>query len=223
MRKTLFIIILSIVGLLSPNCSGPAEANYLNKYSNKVLVNHEKEYLKSKFKNGLNKTLDEFNINDSIKRTGIIENYTKEPVIHKIIEITDNFDIKPIWLMKIIIKESAGSPDAVNPYSNATGIIQWMPKTAKYLGTSIKKLKKMNIFNQLDYVEKYLKFVTEYYPNSINNYEDLYLAIFYPKALGKRNNFIIGNKNKLVAQNRIIDYNKDSIITVKDFKQYALN
>ena len=55
--------------------------------------------------------------------------------------------------------KSAGIPDSANDFERskyrATGLIQFMPKTAKNLGTSTQQLFKMSNVQQLDYVYKY--------------------------------------------------------------------
>ena len=46
--------------------------------------------------------------------------------------------------------------------------------------------------------------------------------LFYPKAVGKQDSYIIGKRNsKVVKQNKSIDVNRNGIITVKEFKSYA--
>jgi len=48
-------------------------------------------------------------------------------------------------------------PASKNPFSSATGLIQFTEATAKWLGTSTKALKGMSFGDQMVYVEKYLK------------------------------------------------------------------
>jgi len=139
----------------------------------------------------------------------------------KLTRISNKHNINPEWLVKIIKKESGGIPNKPNPYSGAMGIIQWMPETAKYLGTSTKELSNMSVHDQLDYVDKYFTKVQNM--KYVNSYHELYLSVFYPEALGKSDNYIIGSNNKLVAQNKAVDTNNDNTITVSDFKKYALD
>lgn len=218
MKKTLIICILAL-GLLSSKEAGPTKPK-LSLSNKDVIEVYKKDFIRNKFKDKLHTMLLK-EVSDSAKRKNIVMNYTEKAVIDKIKDISEKFSIKPIWLMRVIIKESGGYPNAVNPKSNATGIIQWMPSTAKYLGTSVDNLKQMSIVEQLYYVEKYLHKVTSNY--NINSYENLYLSVFYPKALGKSDNYIIGNNDKVVAQNKTVDFDNDGIITKNDFKNYALN
>lgn len=211
-----------ILSLLIPKDNGPIEVGYplLNKDTKDLIVNIEKGLIVDKFEDELHTVLLK-EVPDSVHRRDIIISYTQEAVVNRIKDISNKFSIKPVWLMRVIIKESGGYPQAVNPYSNATGIIQWMPSTAKYLGTSVSKLKQMSIFEQLFYVEEYLNKVTHNY--TIKSYEDLHLAVFYPAALGKLDSYVIGYGGKLVAQNKAVDYDDDGVITKRDFKRYISN
>lgn len=143
--------------------------------------------------------------------------------VPKVKEISKRLGIDPAWLMRAMHFESRGfNPQAVNPKSKATGLIQFMPETAKSLGTTTEELYKMNGLQQLDYVEKYF----QPYKGNMKSSTDLYLAIFYPFAIGKGDIFIIGSERssayvQLVAkQNSIFDLNKDKEITVGEIKQY---
>ena len=89
-----------------------------------------------------------------------------------------------------------------------------MPSTAKALGTSTDGLLKMSNIEQLDYVYKYLK----PYNGRMKSWIDVYLAVFYPAAIGKGDDYVI--KSDLVArQNVIFDLNKDLDISVGEIKK----
>lgn len=121
--------------------------------------------------------------------------------------------------------KSAGVPDSTNDFERskyrATGLIQFMPKTAKYLGTSTQELFKMNNVQQLDYVRKYFLPAK----GKIKSFEDVYQYTFYPLSVGKPDDYIIGSERgldyakKLVAQNPL-DFNHDGHITVAEFRQF---
>jgi tape measure domain-containing protein len=66
--------------------------------------------------------------------------------------------IDPNHLLNVMAVETGGSfnPQARNPLSSASGMIQFMRDTAKDLGTTIEAIRKMNATQQLDYVFKYL-------------------------------------------------------------------
>ena len=102
------------------------------------------------------------------------------------------------------IKSAAGS--------GATGLIQFMPSTAEDLGT--KELASMTAEEQLDYVEEYFK----PYKGRLNSLEDLYMAILWPKAVGKPSDYVLFRKDdpkhpRIYLQNKGLDFNKDGVIT----------
>ena len=57
-------------------------------------------------------------------------------VISKIEDISARLNCKPEDLMAVINAESGFNPKARNKRSGATGLIQFMPRTARGLGTS---------------------------------------------------------------------------------------
>ena len=115
------------------------------------------------------------------------------------------------WLMTCMQFESAGTFDPAirNKYSGATGLIQFMPSTAAGMGTSTDALAAMDQLTQLDWVEKYFK----PYAGRLNSLADVYMTIFYPYAVGKDDNFVIGSQNgtasKIYSQNSGFDKNGD--------------
>ena len=76
----------------------------------------------------------------------------KDIFLQKVKEISSLLGINPNWLMFVMRWESSLNPAAVNPISGATGLIQFLPSTAKSLGTSTTALKNMSNIDQLDYV-----------------------------------------------------------------------
>src|ERR1051325_8702175 len=86
-----------------------------------------------------------------------IEN-TNDAFRQKVIQIAANLQIDPNFLMAIMSFESGASfsPSKQNAAgSGAVGLIQFMPKTAKNLGTSTQELAGMTAVRQLDFVELY--------------------------------------------------------------------
>lgn len=152
----------------------------------------------------------------------IFENYipnNKEAFIKKVRDISDLLEINPDWLMAVMWSESRLKTDIVNPKGGATGLIQFMPKTALGLGTSVDALKKMNNLQQLDYVYKYFKPVAR----KITGFLDLYLYTFFPVAIGKPDDWILHSKTlsagTIAKYNPGFDLNKDDVIQVGEFKK----
>lgn len=105
------------------------------------------------------------------------------------------------------IKNAAGS--------GATGLIQFMPATARGLGTTVDKLAKMSQIEQLNYVYKY--FLP--YKGKLRNLGDVYMAILWPAGVGKTDDFVLWSQNKkpvTYRQNIGLDVNKDGVITRKE-------
>ena len=82
----------------------------------------------------------------------------------KVFAICDSFkwnrETHASWLMSCMAFESGEtfSPSVRNAAgSGATGLIQFMPSTAKDLGTSTTELADMSAVDQLDYVQKYFR------------------------------------------------------------------
>lgn len=96
--------------------------------------------------------------------------------------------------------------------SGATGLIQFMPSTAVGLGTTTSKLAVMSAEDQLNYVYKYFR----PYAGRLNNLGDVYMAILWPKAVGKPDSYVLWDKGKMPTtfrQNSGLDTNKDGRVT----------
>lgn len=130
----------------------------------------------------------------------------------KILWVADELKINPNWLMSCIAFETGEtfSPSIKNKAgSGAIGLIQFMPATAKSLGTTTEALSEMTDVEQLSFVFKY--FLP--YRNKIKSLADCYMAILYPKAIGKPLDYVIFDKGKAYLQNRGLDKNKDGKVT----------
>jgi len=127
-------------------------------------------------------------------------------------DIATRLGVDPNWLMGTMYFESGLLPTAHNP-SGATGLIQFMPSTARDLGTTTAALAKMTNVQQLDYVYAYFKPAT----GKLKTWFDLYLWVFYPAAIGKPASYVLGNSpgavNIIARQNPVFDLNHDGQIT----------
>lgn len=100
--------------------------------------------------------------------------------------------------------------------SGATGLIQFMPETAEGLGTTTDELAKMSRTEQMKYVEKFLSNKGI----SGKGLSDLYMAVLFPAAVGKPDNFVLfgkgaieGYTGKAYEQNKGLDANNDGSVT----------
>ena len=135
-------------------------------------------------------------------------------------EVSEDLDIDPNWLMAVMFKESRLNPKAVNPINGASGLIQFVASTAAGLGTSLASIRAMSNVDQMALVKRY------YWPykNRISQAIDLYLATFFPAAIGKPDDWVIqasGISAGLVAsQNKGLDFDKNNQITVGEVKRW---
>ena len=119
------------------------------------------------------------------------------------------------YLLSCMAFETAYTFDTAvkNKHSGATGLIQFMPSTAKGLGTTVEHLATLSQQEQMSYVYRY--FLP--YKGRLNNLGDFYLAIFYPAALGKPDSWIIARKGTAVyRQNSGFDKTGKGYITRGD-------
>lgn len=107
--------------------------------------------------------------------------------------------------------------------SGATGLIQFMPSTAKTLGTTTDALAKLSAEDQLNYVWKYFA----PWKGKLKTLSDLYMAILWPKAVGKPEHYVLWSKGDMPVtykQNAGLDSNRDGTITKAECsaKLYAM-
>lgn len=180
-----------------------------------ISLSNNKEAINA-IKNNYKKLLDVDN--DVLLGQVYIDRYIKNPeeFVLKLKEICKRLEINVNWLLLVIYKESRMNPKAINKKTGASGLIQFMPKTAISLGTTVEDIRKMTGIQQLDYIEKYYKHFT----GKIHNVEDLYMVTFYPKALYRKDTANIGGP-LIAQQNPAIDLNKDGQIKVGEFRTYV--
>ena len=150
------------------------------------------------------------------------EKVTKNKVefVIGVIDSSKKLKCNPNDLMFALNIESAGTfdPTIENKYSHAIGIAQFTPYIARCLGTSTDELRKITNVQQLDYVVKLLA----PYAGRMNSYVDVYLAIFYPTAIGKPDTYELGltpeMRAKIALQNPAYDQNKDHVVTKGEVK-----
>ena len=126
----------------------------------------------------------------------------------RLLWIADALKVNPDYLMACIAWESGESfsPSKKNMAgSGATGLIQFMPSTAKALGTTTVQLAKMTAEDQLNYVYKYFR----PFDGRLNNLGDVYMAILWPKAVGKPDSYVLFDRGAAYRQNAGLDKDKD--------------
>lgn len=129
-------------------------------------------------------------------------------------------------MLRIMNAESKLDIKAVNPTTQASWLIQFMPNTAKDLWTTVWAIQKMSALQQLDFVEKY------YQKNSagkpLNSVEDYYKVVFYPAAIWKPKDWVFDHKSapaqKVADQNPAISKfstRADGLIDGYAFEKYV--
>ena len=138
----------------------------------------------------------------------------------KVSQVASSLGIDPNELMIVMYKESKLNHRAVNSQSGATGLIQFMPSTARSLGTTTAALAAMSNVQQLDYVERYLR----PYKAKMSRLIDIYLAVFYPAAIGKASNYVIAKSGSTIYnQNAGLDINRNGVITISDIEGWLIS
>jgi len=151
-----------------------------------------------------------------------IELFNDSEFAEKFARICKSLGVEEAHLKEIIRHESKFDCRAVNRIG-AVGLIQWIPKTARSLGTSPSELLQMTPVQQLDYVEKYLK----PYAGRLNRPVDLALAILYPARIGEGPNSVLGGRfgeqsSALIARQNPLtsQVKRTGRVTVADVSQF---
>lgn len=165
----------------------------------------------------------------------VFSNFVKEnkqEFLDKVRIIADKLAIDPNDLMSVMFLESGLDSHIVNKLAvqkgidGATGLIQFMPDTARELGTTTTKLKNMTNVEQLDYVYKYFL----RYKSKLKDFTSLYMVTFYPVSLNHQtdNKWIFGSEVSMSRAQTVRNWNPgfdlsgNGYITISDFKQAIL-
>jgi hypothetical protein len=130
----------------------------------------------------------------------------------KLIDIAAELGCDPNHLMAAMAFETGESfsPSVKNPGSSATGLIQFMRKTAEGLGTTVEALAQMTAEDQLDYVRKYF----QPYRGRMKTLSDVYMTILWPAAVGKPETHILFQKpSDQYERNKGLDADGDGAVT----------
>lgn len=139
----------------------------------------------------------------------------KETFIQKVIDASNYLKVKPEHLMFLMWFETGHTLDhRIQNRIGATGLIQFTPSTARFLGTTTEALKSMTNVEQMDYVQKHLGIFRGKY----KDYVDLYCGIFWPAAVGKPDTYRI-TSDIVAKQNPLFDLNKDTDIEKSEIRK----
>lgn len=148
------------------------------------------------------------------------------------LKMAERLNLVPDYILSVISIETVGTfnpaiqnPTNSNPELRATGLIQFMPKTAALLGTSIATLRQMTAVEQLQYVERFFKLNGSKIRKDVPG--DYYMAVFMPAFVGADEKMVLGRKDDptmlaglslgaIYAQNVGFDRQKKGFFTVGD-------
>lgn len=141
----------------------------------------------------------------------------------ELVDMGHRLDMNPSWILAVMFHESRLNPAARNfRGSGATGLIQFMGPALKDLNKRLRTryylsdVRQMDAISQLILVEEYYKMVQERY-GKIRNFPDAYLAVLFPKAIGKSPEHVLFSRpGRRYSQNSGLDLNRDGHITVGD-------
>ncbi len=132
----------------------------------------------------------------------------------ELVKTAQALGLDPNGLAAVISFESGVNPAAKNPSSGATGLIQFMPRTASGLGTSTAQLSRMSAVEQLPFVRKFYSPLARSLRSVPGDY---YMAVFMPAFVGTAPETVLGRAgNPIYDQNKGLDIDADGTLTVGD-------
>lgn len=141
----------------------------------------------------------------------------------KVTEIANRLGIQANWLMIVFFIETGAAVygkinHRIKNALGATGLLQFMPRTLMSMGLTSETICNMSNVQQLEVVYRYLA----PYSSRIKSLSDCYLAVLFPVAMGKPDQFVLQTSNlsaqKVARWNPLYDLNKDLQITVGEVK-----
>lgn len=135
-----------------------------------------------------------------------------DEVAGEIVALARRLEMDPNHLMTIMHYETGGSfrPSVRNPYTRAVGLIQFLPSTARLLGTTDNALERMTALEQLEWVERYLT----PFCGRLATLEDAYMAVLYPAAVGEPEDFVLFRRgSRSYRHNPYLDRDEDGNVT----------
>lgn len=144
----------------------------------------------------------------------MVSSHLTPAFIAELERVAGRLGMDPVHLFTLMHFETGGSfaPDQLNAAgSGATGLIQFMPSTAKSLGTTTADLAQMTAVQQLAYVEQYMN---QWRSRGLGTLGNAYLAVLYPAAMSMElDEAVFRRGTKAYTQNAGLDVNRDGIVT----------
>jgi hypothetical protein len=133
---------------------------------------------------------------------------------NKLKSVAQNIGVSESDLLTVMYKETAGTLDPSTTNSiGCVGLIQFCPdvsrgsiKTISGKQYTLSNLSQMTRDQQLDVVESYYKSLG-FRSDKPRTLTDLYVATFYPAAIGKPSTYIVGSDNSISFQHKLAEQN----------------
>lgn len=139
-----------------------------------------------------------------------IEKIGGEEFIKAVEAVARKVGANPNDLLGVFAFESRLNPATTNGIG-ATGLIQFLKKTARDLGTSTDSLRQQTAVDQLAYVEKYLL----QFGKVLDTTEKLYSAVLRGRVLSDPDRVLFREGTKAYAQNPL-DFDKSGTVTLRE-------
>jgi len=173
-----------------------------------------------------NLTMPTFNFSGNYSTSTTSGNGTSRPnvkltqsFLNKVKQVAQRIGCNYKDLLAVMNSESGLNSKAQNQNGGAVGLIQFMPATAKALGTTTDALRNMTPEQQLDYVEKFYLMNRKNYVKSNRQLSagDLYTLTFLPAYVNQE--VLTAQGHKYYDANKGLDTNGDGQITKSDLAQ----
>jgi len=140
-------------------------------------------------------------------------------VHRRVLELAARLELSVDHLCALIAHESGWRATAVNPQTKATGLIQFMPKTARGLGTTIAAIAAMPALEQLDVVEKFFARAKAGAPGKQIGPRDVAMAAFLPSMIGHPDDHVAFTRGeKGYSQNAALDLDGNGELTLGEVR-----
>ena len=142
--------------------------------------------------------------------------------IREVETIAQRIGAQPEHLLAVMSFETGGSfsPGVRNAAgSGATGLIQFMPATARELGTTTDALSRMSAVDQLEYVERY--FAQRSDPGDLRTLEGVYTTVLYGSPRSEPGSTLFSQGGAAYRMNAPLDLNRDGRITAGEATRFV--
>jgi len=132
--------------------------------------------------------------------------------LNEVVRVSEEVGVNADQLLSVMDFETIGSfsPSEKSKTSSGTGLIQFLEKTAKELGTTTEKLSQMTRAEQMVYVGRYLA----KYEGKIKNTGDIYMAVHWPRGIGESDDYVLYRRgSKAYRANSSLDKSNDGTVT----------